>query len=75
MNRFELKKKLDILGIPEYYYNLNPQGYGRTDERLCLDKKSDNLWQVYYEERGNKTTLLNFSTEDEACTYILNRLL
>lgn len=48
-------------------YNLDEKG--RTDERFCL-KKSDNKWQVYYLERGVKTTNRFFDSESDACQYI-----
>lgn len=57
--------------IPKYYYNLS--GTGRCDERLVLIQ-NDNMWEVYYLERGIKTTDLLFNTEFEACKYIANIL-
>lgn len=73
LNRNELKAILDDIGVPEYYYKIDLSSFGRTDERLCLERK-DGKWIVYFEERGNRTTEEFFETEDEACRYILKRL-
>ncbi|MDE7395231.1 MAG: hypothetical protein K2M95_03825 [Clostridiales bacterium] len=72
MNAEELKRKLEEANIPPYLYNLD--GKGRTDERFCLQKLGGVEWQVYYVERGVKTTDLRFATEEEACAYIYNKL-
>lgn len=69
----ELKRKLKEANIPPYLYNL--EGDGRTDERFCLHYESGIGWEVYYAERGIKTTALRFETEEEACTFIYNKLL
>ena len=72
MNRYQLERKLQDNFVPNYLYNL--YGTGRTDERLCLEKISDDKWQVYYEERGQKTSVWEFESEDEACRYIWEEL-
>lgn len=71
MNINELEHYLSEKNIPKYYYNLS--GTGRCDERLVLIQ-NDNMWEVYYLERGIKTTDLLFNTESEACKYIANKL-
>ena len=71
LNRENLAKKLRIARVPDHMYNLN--GKGQTDERFCL-KKLDNQWQVYYSERGVKTTNKIFDSEKDACQYIYDQL-
>lgn len=71
MNIKQLETKLKKNHIPDWHYNLS--GTGRNDERLCIEK-SNKGWNVYYLERGERTTDLMFDTEDEACNYILNHL-
>ena len=71
LNRENLSKKLQIASVPEWLYNLDEKG--RTDERFCL-KKSDDKWQVYYLERGVKTTNRFFDSESDACQYIYDQL-
>lgn len=70
MKKDELKKALENKGIPKELYNLD--GIGRTDERFCL--QCNNKWEVYFSERGIKTTDLIFDTEEEACQYIFKAL-
>ena len=67
MNIKELEGELSRCGVPKVLYNLS--GRGRKDERFCLEFKG-NLWEVYYSERGIKTTRKEFLTEEEACEYI-----
>lgn len=71
MDRSELKNILKNKNIPAYEYNLDEAG--RDDERLCL-KFTDGKWNVYFSERGVKTTNLFFASEDEACKYILHEI-
>lgn len=71
MNRIELKNILNNKNVPDYVYNLDE--WGRDDERLCL-KFDDGKWNVYYSERGVKTTNLFFDSEDEACKFILKEI-
>ena len=70
MKKDELKKALEDKGIPKELYNLD--GIGRTDERFCIE--CNNKWEVYFCERGIKTTDLIFDTEEEACQYIFEEL-
>lgn len=71
MNVNELRNILKKSGVSDFLYNLDYKG--RDDERLCLDY-IDGKWNVYYLERGVKTTNLFFETESEACEYIYNHL-
>lgn len=67
MNISELKVQLERHGIKNFEYNFD--GKGRTDERVCLEEH-DGKWEVYYEERGVKTTDHFFETQEEACRFI-----
>lgn len=72
MNKYQLERILEDEGIPSYLYNLYDTG--RHDERLCLEKTKNGMWQVYFSERGRKTSVVEFNSEDEACKYILKEL-
>ena len=71
MNKNELKSVLIVKQIPNYYYNLD--GVGEIDQRVCLENEGQE-WIVYYSERGKRFDIRRFSTEDEACQDILERL-
>lgn len=67
-----LKILLKLMCIPKDNYNLDERG--RKVERWCLFHSKD-YWQVYYAERGIKTTDKRFRTESEACRYIFREIL
>ncbi|CAH9068527.1 hypothetical protein PSECIP111951_04182 [Pseudoalteromonas holothuriae] len=69
MNRFKLLDELDRLNIPTAYYSIK----GAMDDRICLDE-INGQWVVYYIERGKKSELGAFSTESEACSFMLSQL-
>ncbi len=71
MNVNELRKNLKKAGVSDFLYNLDNRG--RNDERFCLEY-IEGKWNVYYSERGVKTTNLLFETESEACEYMYNEL-
>ena len=72
MTREMLETELRTAGVPQYAYNLT--GQGRTDERLCLERFGDR-WNVFYLERGIKTTDIYFDSEKEACHYLYEKLM
>lgn len=43
------------------------------NEAYCI-RKTNNEWNVYYSERGQKTGLTKFTSESDACEYLLNKL-
>lgn len=47
---------------------------GLPNEVLCLNKR-DNILEVYYSERGLKSNLKKFDTEDDACEYFYKTVL
>jgi hypothetical protein len=65
MNRNELRRKLKKDKIIEDMYSLDG---GLPNEKLCLNEKEE-CWEVYYSERGRKTGLKTFSSEESACIY------
>ncbi|MDU4860892.1 MAG: hypothetical protein E6356_10365 [Terrisporobacter othiniensis] len=73
MNKKELSAKLIKTKVPKDAYSLDG---GLPNEMYCLDyligKKK---WQVYYSERGVKTGLKEFESEDEACNYFYDSLI
>lgn len=74
----ELDKRLGELGISKnkyYLYGL----YGSLDDndKLALTIKKGNYnieYEVYYKEKGDKTTIKVFVNEKEACQYFYKRL-
>ena len=77
MNIKELYTKLIELNIPEDQFYLHGL-YGSTNdnekESLTIKRgKYTIIYEVYYRERGNKHSIRNFTDENEACNYILNK--
>lgn len=70
MNRQELETRLRKIDVSREWYNL--QGAGRPVERFSL-RKLDGKWEVYFAEKGTKTTHEIFDSEDEACLYIYKK--
>lgn len=70
MDRKEFIKKAKKLRVPKFMFNLD--GVGRDDERFCLVKTGEK-WNVYYSERGCKTTNEFFNTESDALEYLIKR--
>ncbi len=71
MKKEILEKELERKKIPKNTYNLNG---GLPNEAFCLNS-NQGLWEVYYSERGVKSSLKIFKTESEACDYLLQALL
>jgi hypothetical protein len=66
LNKEELKKALDQDKIQPIYYSLVGLDNPNYNDIIILDKEND-LWVVYYYERGQKSHIHTFKTEDEAC--------
>lgn len=45
---------------------------GLPNERFCIVK--EDMWQVYYSERGKKAGQKLFETEEEACEYFYEKM-
>ena len=58
-------RNLNKLGISDDVYSIMTGGL--PNERLCIIK--EDLWKVYYSERGHKSALKEFQTESEAYEY------
>lgn len=74
----ELHIKLKELGVPEERYYLHGL-YGATndEEKLSLTIKRGIYaveYETYYKERGEKHSVITFTSEDEACQYLFKRL-
>ena len=65
MTKSELKQKLVKENIPADIYSLVG---GLPNEVYCLGKNGE-AWEVYYSERGKKTSLEVFHVEDDACNF------
>lgn len=70
MNKKELQERLSLEKIPADVYSLNG---GFPNERLCLGEVAGK-WEVYYSERGEKSGLMVFDKEIDACENFYKRL-
>ncbi len=74
----ELHNELKRLQIHEDRYYLHGLfGSTNDDDKLSLviKKGKDAIeYEVYYCERGENHSIRNFTSEDEACKYILKKL-
>lgn len=70
MNKEELRNRLGKEGISRSLYSLDG---GFPNEKICLSYEGG-YWIVYYSEKGLRTGLINFSTENEACKYIYDQI-
>ena len=66
----ELKNKLDEIGVSQDLYSIMTGGL--PNEKLCIVQEE--MWQVYYSERGKKVRQKFFETEEEACEYFYEKL-
>jgi len=65
-----LRAELDRLGVERSWYTL--KGHGPVDGYAL--KREGKSWIVFYAERGNRSEIERFSTEDLACRELLRRL-
>jgi hypothetical protein len=70
MTKTELQSLLIKEDVPENYYSLEG---GMPDEKLCLERTPSG-WAVYYSERGLRTSLKYFTSEDQACRYFYTEI-
>ncbi len=72
MNREELKRQLEANGVdPEAYYF----GSGFPNEKYVLAQELSGKWSVYFSERGERAGDRSFDSENEACSFFLERIL
>ena len=65
MTLTELKEKLIAVGVKKSAYSLTG---GLPSEEYCISQTPLG-WEVYYSERGSKSGLKTFNSEEEACDY------
>lgn len=70
MNVDTLRSKLQAYEIPAESYSLEG---GLPNEAYCIEHTEDQ-WQVYYSERGQKSHIQQFETENEACKTLFQLL-
>jgi hypothetical protein len=70
LNKKELQERLNLEKISTDVYSLNG---GLPNERFCLGQIAGK-WEIYYSERGDKTGLVTFDKETEACEYFYREL-
>ena len=71
MTKDELRQRLIDENIQKDSYSLDD---GLPNEAFCF-AKNGNVWEVYYSERGGKTGLKSFKTEEEACDFFYHSLI
>lgn len=74
----ELHKKLIELNLAEEYYLHGLFGSTDDNDKLSLVIKmgiKTAEYEIYFKERGFKTTLKIFYSEEEACEYFLKQFL
>ena len=70
MNKIQLNDYLANSGINKSAYSLSG---GLPNERYVLSEEFGE-WVVYYSERGQKRGEKRFSSESDACDYLLSLL-
>jgi hypothetical protein len=65
MTLAELRNKLVSSKVPSDAYSL---AGGLPNEAYCIEER-DGKWHVYYSERGSRTGLKVFGTEQAACDH------
>ena len=63
MNCEELPNLLRNAGVPDNAYTIGE----KYENEVYVIAREGTLWCVYYSERGLKTGLTTFSTEEAAC--------
>ena len=66
MNIIELNKIFEDENVPIELYSLKG---GYPNESYCIEKVNGQ-WEVYYSERGSKSGLMFFDTEEKACLHL-----
>lgn len=71
MNTTKLRELLQELRVAESAYSL---AGGTPNERYVLSSEPNGGWEVYYSEKGLKTSRKNFRSESDACEYLFKLL-
>ena len=72
MNREQLKAQLITQRIDPTAYSLSG---GLPNECLVLNQAQNGTWEVYYSERGERSGLRIFESEEGAVQYFLDVIL
>jgi hypothetical protein len=72
MGKAEFAQALNNHGVSSRYDRFGPYGHGFSDDSFSF--KKGGVFQVMYIERGTPSLLASFSTEGEACAYLLEQL-
>jgi hypothetical protein len=72
LTKTELKSKLEQECVCPEAYSLDG---GLPNERYVLSQETNGRWDVYYSERGQKTSLRSFDSESAACQFFLDKVL
>ncbi len=75
VNLTELKSALDAAGVPERAYSFTSDDAGDGFRIARIHDLLGDGWEVYYSERGDKSRLLVFRSESEACDEFLRWIL
>jgi hypothetical protein len=70
VNVEELKSAIAAIGISDRLVAVK----GYAEYAFCVVRSGEGTWEVFWGERGNKNELETFSSERQACTYLLGRL-
>lgn len=70
MTRQELQRRLQVEGISPGAYDLFGEG---RDNVYCLEETAAG-WLVYFRERGLRDWQHLFSSEDDACKFLLTKI-
>ena len=71
INKSQLVKKLQSLGVPKNYYAINEKF---TADTYVLNNIYGKWEYFYFDERGNREGCRSFSSENEACEFFLQVL-
>ncbi len=75
MDRVQLKQRLGAAGVPEDSYLLVGLEAPRSvSAGACIVRPNERSWEVLVWEPRREQRSLSFSTEDEACEYVLAAL-
>lgn len=69
-NVTKLATRLHDVRIRRELYEIG--GYG--EGCLCIEQRSDGLWETYTGQRGEKDDLHVWEIEDDACFWLFGRL-
>ena len=67
----ELEDSLKNNRVPKHAYSLIG---GLPNEAFCIENAADGKWYTYYSQHGNRSSLKEIQSEEEACNYFYNDL-